>query len=81
MNYRALNNIIVKYKYPIPILDELLDELHGARFFTKLDLHSGYHQIQVHDEGIHKTVFHTYKSHYEFIIMPFRLTNVPKPRE
>ncbi|GKF71826.1 putative reverse transcriptase domain-containing protein, partial [Tanacetum coccineum] len=77
IEYRELNKLTVKNRYPLPRIDDLFDQLQGLQFFSKIDLRSGYHQLRVHEDDIPKTAFKTRYVHFEFIVIPFGLTNTP----
>ena len=77
VDYQQLNKVTIKNRYPLPRIDDLMDQMVGVEVFSKIDLRSGYHQIRVKMEDISKTALRTRYGHYEYFVMPFGVTNAP----
>jgi hypothetical protein len=77
IDHRQINKVTIKNRYPLPRIDDLFDQLGGASIFSKIELRSGYCQVSIKGEYIHKTTFRTWYGHYEFVVLPFGLTNAP----
>jgi hypothetical protein len=77
VDYRSLNEVTIKNKYPLPRIEDLLDQMKGASIFSKIDLRSGYHQLNIRESGIPNIAFRTRCGLYEYIVMSFKLTNAP----
>lgn len=77
MDYKKLNDLTIKNRFPMPLFEEILDELAGAKYFTKLDMKSGYHQVRMLPEDEYRRTFKTHQGHYQFKVMPFVLIDAP----